>query len=75
MRLNVDVLRDAETGMFFTGMTNVPGLAVESESYDALLAQVEQLTPILLEANGVYSNDYGTVEISYTAHHQVTLAR
>ena len=44
---------DAEAGVWVATSNDVPGLATESATVEALVAKLESLIPELLEANGV----------------------
>ena len=43
---------DAEAGVWVATSNDVPGLATEADTVEALLAKLETMIPDLLEANG-----------------------
>lgn len=44
---------DAEADVWVATSTDVPGLATEAESVEALVAKLEVMIPELLDANGI----------------------
>lgn len=53
MRCRINVLWDKEAGVWVATSQNVPGLVLESGSFDALLERVKYAVPELIELNGV----------------------
>ncbi len=51
MEYIVNVSWDSEAGVWYATSDDIPGLVMESESYDALLARVKLAAPELLELN------------------------
>ena len=51
--LSVHVDWDAEAGVWVATSNDVPGLATEADTVEALLAKLESMIPELLEANGI----------------------
>lgn len=52
MRCNIDLLWDPDAGVWVATSKDVPGLVLESGSFDALLERVRHAIPELLELNG-----------------------
>lgn len=52
MRYNIDLLWDQDAGVWVATSEDVPGLVLESGSFDALLERVRYAIPELLELNG-----------------------
>lgn len=52
MHYAVHVEWDAEAGVWYVAESNVPGLATESATIEAMLTKLESLVPELLEENG-----------------------
>ena len=52
MNCSIEFLWDTEAGVWVATSEDVPGLALESESFDALLEKVRVAVPGLLEING-----------------------
>ena len=55
---------DAEANVWYVSETNVPGLSLEAETPDALLAKLDCAVPELLELNGVFGPEH-TQQIPY----------
>lgn len=51
-QLNVDVTWNTEALVWVATSDNVPGLATEHHSFDALVEKLKVMIPELLEANG-----------------------
>lgn len=51
-RFQVNAIWDAEAGVYAVTSSDVPGLAAEGATLDALLAKIKALIPELLEENG-----------------------
>ncbi len=54
---DVDLLWDSEAAVWVASSENIPGLAMESGSYDALIERVRFVVPELLELNGMPKED------------------
>ena len=54
---------DDEAGVWVATSDDVPGLATESASLEALAEKLQHLVPELLEANGVGMDDAVTYEL------------
>lgn len=55
MTYNVKLLWDSEASMWVATSDDVPGLILESNSYDALIEKVKIAIPELLELNNINS--------------------
>lgn len=51
MNCNIKINWDSEASMWIATSENVPGLVLESNSYDALIEEVKIAVPELLELN------------------------
>ena len=52
MTCDIEFLWDQDAGVWVATSKDVPGLALESDSFDALLERVRLAVPELLELNG-----------------------
>ena len=53
MNLTVNVTWDADAGVWIAESEDVPGLVLESGSFDALVERLRYAVPEMLELNGV----------------------
>ena len=53
----IRVDRDEEAGVWYVAESDVPGLATEAESVEAMVEKLRVMVPELLEANGVIGDD------------------
>jgi len=78
MTYHVQAEWDSEAGVWVATSEDVPGLATEADTIEALTERLRTMIPELLDANGLLENANGTASISYelTTHRQelVTLA-
>ena len=58
--LYVHAERDAEAGIWVATSSDVPGLAAEAETLEALMAKHGAMIPELLAANGAYARLHAT---------------
>lgn len=72
--LLVKAALDREAGVWYVAETDVPGLATEAPSFDALCERVTALTPELLELNGWEQDSEIALEIIAHASSKVRLA-
>ncbi|MDR0949823.1 MAG: DUF1902 domain-containing protein [Lachnospiraceae bacterium] len=61
----VDFLWDSEANVWVATSDDVPGLVLESGSFDALVERVRFAIPELLELNGI--QHHGAIPIYYSA--------
>ena len=54
----VDLIWDAEVSVWVASSEDIPGLALESGSLDALIERVRFAAPELLELNGIVLKEY-----------------
>ena len=54
---------DAEVGVWVATSTDVPGLATEADTVEALIAKLESMIPELLAANGAPAGVGTTFEL------------
>lgn len=52
-RLEVDVMFDDEAGVYVATSANIPGLATEADSIEALRSRLVDMIPQLLDLNGL----------------------
>ena len=64
MKCTVKLVWDAETDRWYTETDDVPGLLLESESFDTLVNRVRLAVPEMLELNCNYT---GPVHLSFEA--------
>ena len=62
MRCKIDFLWDSDAAVWVAASEDVPGLVLESGSFDALLERVKQAVPELNRLNGRAEQD---VRLSY----------
>jgi hypothetical protein len=55
---NVDLIWDAEALVWVATSEDIPGLALESGSLDALIERIRFAVPELLELNGIIQKEY-----------------
>ena len=67
----IDAFWDAEAAVWVATSEDVPGLATEADTIEALSQKLRQIIPDLLLLNHVISADYaGTIAIQLTSHRQ-----
>ena len=64
MKCTVKLVWDEEAQVWITDSTDIPGLFLESESFDALIEKVRAVAPELLHLNHKY---IGPVYLSFEA--------
>ena len=67
MKCDIEFLWDADAGVWVATSKDVPGLALESGSFDALLERVRIAVPELLEINGCKAPFY---DLSFASERQ-----
>jgi len=67
---NIKMLWDNETDRWYTETEDVPGLALESGSFDALVEKVRLIAPDVLEMNCDY---VGPIHFNFLAHRTETI--
>ena len=68
---NVHAQYDTEAGVWVAESTDVPGLATEAETVDALVAKLRVMIPELLHENGVPPSG---VSVHIVGEYRATLA-
>lgn len=58
MKYNVKLTWDNEANVWVATSDDIPGLALESNSYDALIEKVKIASPELLELNNAWKANY-----------------
>lgn len=58
---------DREASVWYVSDSDIPGLATEAESFDALRAKLHVMVPELLEANGMVP-DAEEIPVEIIAH-------
>lgn len=62
---------DAEVAVWVATSEDVPGLATEADTIEALSQKLHQIIPDLLLSNNIISADYvGAIAIELTSHRQ-----
>ena len=64
MKCTIKLVWDNETNRWYTETDDVPGLVLESESFDALVEKARLAAPEMLELNCDYT---GPVHLSFEA--------
>jgi len=67
MRCKIMFQWDDEAAVWIATSADVPGLVLESGSFDALVERVKQAVPELLKMNGVNTPDF---RLSYTTERE-----
>ena len=71
---HVDAFWDAEVAVWVATSDDIPGLATEADSLDALQIKLRAMVPELLLLNHVLPADYcGTISFEVTSHKQETV--
>lgn len=72
--LHVDVIWDPEASVWVATSEDVPGLATEAETMEAMTEKLRVLIPELLEANQVLPGEPGLpLALEITSHRQELL--
>lgn len=71
MNYKVDLVWDAEAAVWIATSQDIPGLVLESGSFDALLERLRYAVPEMLELNGPRS---GPATITFQSTRQERLA-
>ncbi len=64
MDYGIDILWDSDACVWVATSKDVPGLVLESGSYDALIERVRYAIPELLELNSKSSSSFGLIYTS-----------
>ena len=64
MTYNVNINWDTEAKVWYALSTDIPGFALESDSYDVLIDRVRLAVPKLLELNDIKDNNINVNFIS-----------
>ncbi|MCL2616167.1 MAG: DUF1902 domain-containing protein [Defluviitaleaceae bacterium] len=67
MKCTVKLVWDSETGRWYTETRDIPGMILESDSFDNLVDRVRVAAPEMLELNMDYT---GPVHISFEAERE-----
>lgn len=67
MRCEIKFQWDSEAAVWIATSDDVPGLVLESGSFDALLERVKQAVPELVKLNGTHFSD---VRLSYSTQRE-----
>ncbi|NEP81598.1 MAG: DUF1902 domain-containing protein [Okeania sp. SIO3C4] len=67
----VESFWDAEAKVWVATSTDVPGLATEADTIEALSQKLREIIPELMVLNNIISSDYvGNIEFKLTSHRQ-----
>ena len=70
----VNAFWDADSAVWVATSEDIPGLATEANSFDALQRKLRVLVPELLMLNQIIPEDYkGAVSFELTSHKQETI--
>jgi len=67
---HIDAFWDSEAGVWVATSDDVPGLATEAETIEALTAKLRVMIPELLEANRVEATSSRAISFELTSHRQ-----
>jgi len=70
MECKVKFLWDSESDRWYTKTDDVPGMALDSGSFDALIEKVRMVAPDMLEENFGY---LGPISFTFTAERSETI--
>jgi predicted RNase H-like HicB family nuclease len=71
IRCNVEAYWDSEATVWTTSSEDVPGLATEAETLEALTQKLRTIIPELLQLNGIIPNhQQSTISIELVSHRQ-----
>ncbi|MDR0948196.1 MAG: DUF1902 domain-containing protein [Lachnospiraceae bacterium] len=70
---HVDFLWDSDASVWVATSEDVPGLVLESGSFDALVERVRFAIPELLELNGIEHSDTIPIYYSATKHERIAM--
>ena len=70
MDCKINVTWDCESDRWYTKTSDVPGMALDSGSFDALIEKVRMVAPDMLEANLGYK---GPIRFLFTAERDETI--
>ena len=70
MECRISLIWDDETDRWYTKTDDVPGMALDSGSFDALIEKVRMIAPDMLEANRGY---LGPIRFLFTAEREETI--
>lgn len=70
MNCYVKLIWSDDSNKWYTETNDVPGMVLESNSFDALLEKVQLIAPDMLEANCDY---IGPIHFTFTAEHTRTI--
>jgi hypothetical protein len=70
MECTIALLWSDESNKWYTETNDVPGMVLESNSFDALMEKVQLIAPDMLEANCNYT---GPIKFIFTANHTKTI--
>ena len=70
MECKIKIIWDDESNSWYSETDDVPGMALDSNSFDALLEKVQLIAPDMLEAN---CNYVGPIHFTFTAERKKTI--
>ncbi len=70
---HIDASWDPEAEVWVATSEDVPGLATEAASVEALTRKLRTLIPELLEANGVFREKVSALSYELTSHRQESI--
>jgi len=70
MNCKVKLLWDNESNSWYTETDDIPGMTLDSNSFDALLEKVRLIAPDMLEAN---CNYLGPITFTFISEHTETI--
>ena len=70
MHCNIKLVWDDESNRWHTETNDVPGMALDSNSFDALIEKVQLIAPDMLEANCHY---VGPIHFTFVAEYKKSI--
>lgn len=70
MNCIIKLVWSEESNKWYTETDDVPGMVLESNSFDALVEKVQLIAPDMLEANCNYT---GQIDFTFTTEHKKTI--
>jgi len=58
MNCTIKFIWDADAGVWFSSSNDIPGLILQSESFDTLLERIKTAAPEMLELNRNYKGSF-----------------
>ena len=70
MTCNIKLIWSDDSNKWYTETDDIPGMVLESNSFDALIEKVQLIAPDMLEANCAY---VGPIHFTFTTNYTKTI--